>query len=535
MAGVDRVKLRLAAGPAAQPRNAGRAPPVRAAPSIMQLGPASGSGRFGARKTPGMDSESAQAIEGAAPGAAARPDPQVEQMLQLMLQDLLSPVDRPEMWAAFPQFIAALPGLPAAAQAVHRNAASAAFGVRCGIEILVAMCDAHTGRLDRAIARLTQVANVANQLPLVQGALFHVQGLADPHNPKYRLEGRFCTKPFDELHVLETSSHLCCASWLPESAGDLNHAEWQQVWNSRTAQAVRASMHDGSFRHCNKTACPHIQGGTLPLAAEVAERSPRWQRIVAAEETALAEGPADVNLSYDRTCNLSCPSCRVAKYAADEATRTRYDRLQERAILPMLREAKTVFITGSGDPFASKNFRRLMEKLTAGDYPDLKFRIMTNAMLFTPREWERFPALHGRILSLQISLDGASKETHELLRRGARWEVMERNLAFAAGLLRDGLVDNMQLSVTVQTENFHEMGLACDLAEQLGVSSLYFGKLTNWGTFTAQDYADKAVFTPGHPRHAEFLRAMADPRLRSPRVMLGNLTEYLPQETAIAA
>lgn len=235
-----------------------------------------------------------------------------------------------------------------------------------------------------------------------------------------------------------------------------------------------------------------------------------------------------MNLAYDRTCNLSCPSCRTKKYAADEATRNRYDELQERNILPMLRGAKSVFITGSGDPFASKNFRRLMERLTPDLYPELKFRVMTNAMLFTPREWNRFPALHRRVLALQISIDGASKETHELLRRGARWEVMEQNLKFAAGLLEEDLIDQMQLSFTVQLENFHEMGLACDLADELNVSHIYFGRVTNWGTFSADEYARKAVFIPTHPRHEEFLAAMADPRLRSPRVALGNLSEFLP-------
>jgi hypothetical protein len=456
-------------------------------------------------------------------------------MLWLMLEDLLQPYDRPEMWASFPQFLAALPDLPAVASAAYRNAADAADSIKCAITIVVAMCEAHGGQLNAALERLTRLALAANQLPLAQGALFHVQGMTDQQVAKYQLEGRFCTKPFDELHVLEGSSHLCCASWLPDSAGDLNNADWKDVWNSDTAQAIRASVHDGSFRHCNKTACPMIQGGTLPTAAEVAERSESWKRIVETKETTIECGPADVNLSYDRTCNLSCPSCRVSKYAADEETRQRYDDLQERNILPMLRKAKTVFITGSGDPFASKNFRRLMEKLTADEYPDLKFRIMTNAMLFTPREWERFPALHGRVLSLQISLDGASKATHELLRRGARWDVMERNLVFASGLLNEGLIDNLQLSFTVQSENYHEMGLACDLAAELDATTLYFAKLTNWGTFSPQEYAQKAVFTPGHPAHDQFLAAMADPRLRAPQVMLGNLTEYLPGEATIAA
>lgn len=464
---------------------------------------------------------------------------QAEQMLRIMLEDLLQPDDRPEMWAAFPQFLAALPLFAAIARSVHANVlsgnAEVSGPVAIALEVVVAMCDAHEDALPAAITRLTHLSTRLNGSPLVEGALFYAHGLQDPDNPKYKLEGRFCVKPFLELHVLNRSSHQCCASWLQKSAGDLNDADWEDVWNSRAAQEVRASIHDGSYRHCNKMACPTIQAGALPTKEEVAARWPNLSRLIEENETEMAHGPEDVNLAYDLTCNLSCPSCRTQKIAADEATRQRYDSMQERAILPMLKGAKTVFITGSGDPFASKNFRRLMERLTPDEYPDLRFRVMTNGMLFTPREWERFPALHRRVFSLQISIDGASKETHELLRRGARWDVMEKNLRFAADLLAEGLVERLALSFTVQTENFHEMGDAVSLVEALDATSIYFGKVTNWGTFSPQEYAAKAVFVPVHPQHQAFLAAMADPRLRSPRVQLGNLVDFLPENCAEAA
>jgi sulfatase maturation enzyme AslB (radical SAM superfamily) len=461
-----------------------------------------------------------------------------QDMLQTMLHDLIQIDDRPEIWAAFPQFLQALPQFSAVIRDTHaaamRGGAKIDLFLAIALEILVAMCDAHEGQLPAAIARLTRAATMQSNSLLAQGALFHVQGMADPGNAKYRLQDRFCVKPFVELHVLENSSHQCCGNWVPTSAGDLSQSNWEEVWNSPAAQAVRASIHDGSYRHCNKTACPDIQAGTLPTKAAAMARWPALAGLIAECETEMPHGPEDVNLAYDATCNLSCPSCRTHKVAADAATRERYTEMQERAILPMLREAKSVFITGSGDPFASKNFRQLMERLTPDAYPDLRFRIMTNAMLFTPREWEKFPALHARVQSLQISIDGASKETHELLRRGARWDVMQENLRFAADLLAQGLVEAMYLSFTVQVDNFHEMGAAVDLADQLGVTGLYFGKMTNWGTFSPDEYAQKAVFTPTHPQYRAFLAAMADPRLRSPRVILGNLVDYLP-EHALAA
>ncbi|NYT40767.1 radical SAM protein [Sphingomonas sp. R-74633] len=463
---------------------------------------------------------------------APRTDPETDKAIEIfavIAQDLLEDMDRPELWEAFPQFLAAVPKLPRQAEAALQFYARRDPAMVQAAIIVLALSAAHSGKLDEAIGFMMPLLAVNPQSPLVTGVTFFIQGLAEPENPKYQLKGKICPVPFERLEVLETSSHLCCASFLKPSIGNLHEAaDWRDVWNSESAEAIRASMHDGSYRYCDKMACPAIQSNSLPPAADLAARSSGWRRIVEAGETRVERGPEEVNLAYDKTCNLSCPSCRTSKYAADEATRMQYDALQERVILPMLKDTRRVTVTGSGDPFASKNFRRMMERLTVEEYPELKFHVMTNGMLFTPREWERFPALHGRVELLSISLDGASAATHETLRRGARWEVMERNLAFAGELRRQGLIDAFHLGFVAQVENYHEMGEMITLAEKVGADGVYFGRITNWGTFSQLDYTRKAVFLPEHPEHGRFLEAMADPRLTDPRAFIGNLVDFLP-------
>jgi sulfatase maturation enzyme AslB (radical SAM superfamily) len=382
---------------------------------------------------------------------------------------------------------------------------------------------------------LAPLAADFSQSPLVQGALFHLHGQREPQNPKYRLEGKLCRAPFMQLDVLESSAHLCCASWLRESVGNVASGNWQGVWNSPSAEAIRASIHDGSYRYCNKGACPSIQGNQLVPAEQLRTEDRFWQQVVDERMTTVQRGPQHVNLAYDRTCNLACPSCRVERFAADDRLRARFEMIQETAILPMLKSARIVFITGSGDPFASKNFRQLMEQLTPEEYPELRFQVMTNGMLLTPRQWERFPALHGRVQFLRISIDAATGPTHELLRRGARWPVMLENLAFAGELRRQRLVDRFELAFTVQQENYREMGDAVDLAHRMGACGVHFGRITNWGTFTATRYEEKAVFLPNHPEYRDFVVAMQDPRLRDPIVELGDLADFAASAAAAAA
>lgn len=448
-------------------------------------------------------------------------------VLELLCQKLSDNVDHPEIWAAWPDFLG---GYRAFGLYVKHQLARTLIGDRMELTLRIAhsLTLAYRGKPAEGISVMEAISARYSQSPLVQGTIFFLHGLAEPGNAKYNLKGKICRTPFQQLDVLDGSSHLCCASWLKESVGSCFVQPWQDVWNSEKAQAIRASMHDGSYRYCNKIACPVIQGNDLTPAAQLAEESDQWHDIVAEKKTVLDHGPQRVNLAYDRTCNLRCPSCRTQAYSADSATRDRFDQVQDENILPMLRQAKTVYITGSGDPFASRNFRNLMSKLGAEEYPDLRFIIMTNGMLFTPKEWAKFPSLHGRVALFKISIDAAHKETHEQLRLGARWETMLENMSFAADLKRQGLIDNLELVFTVQQQNYQEMGDACDLAGSLG-ADIYFGRITNWGTFSHEEYEKRAVCLATHPEHDRFLEMVQDERLKGLRVIPADLSQFIGQ------
>ncbi len=396
------------------------------------------------------------------------------------------------------------------------------------LRVLRAVAVAQLGEHAVAQDELAELQVMHSQSALVAGAHFHVESLIHVDNPRYQLEGKVCIKPFQQLDVLENSTHQCCASWLQRSAGNLKNSTWREVWNSSAAQEIRASMLDGSYRYCNKSLCPSIQGNQLVPKDELRQRSEFWRRVVDEGTTELAAGPEVVNLAYDRTCNLSCPSCRKEKIAASSEERQVFFDMQTRNVLPMLKTAKSAFVTGSGDPFASKNFRQLLQSLNGHDYPALKLQIMTNGMLLTPEEWQKFPGIHGHVAKLKVSVDAATKGTHETLRRGAHWETMLANMAFMGELRAKGDVEFYELVFVVQQENFREMGDALDLARRVGADQLYFARISNWGTFGADEFRRKMVFAPSHPQYSEFLECMRDPRLRDPMVLMPDLFCFLP-------
>ena len=99
-------------------------------------------------------------------------------------------------------------------------------------------------------------------------------------------------------------------------------------------------------------------------------------------------------------------------------------------------------------------------------------------------------------------------------------------MKLAAALLAHGLIDDFMITFTVQADNYRETGDAVSLARQIGASHVYFGRVTNWGTFGPAEYAQKAVLLPGHPDHDDFLTACRDPRLCDPIIGPSGLDEF---------
>lgn len=449
----------------------------------------------------------------------------------MMLAGFDEELDIPELWgaiASFPaddvghlhRFALANPPRSSLVRGVHRHAEDV-------WHMLAHLFAFHAGAA--APEELTRFAAFIlsrhSQAPLVAGYAFHVRRLFAPDEAAFDLRERVCETPFERLDVLEKSAHLCCASWLHKSAGDLSAQPHDEVWNSDAAAAIRQSVLDGSFRYCNKIACPEIAGQRLARKADLV-RDPWWRAVIEQHLGVIDRAPRQVNLAYDKHCNLACPSCRTGMITSDEADRERLDKITQRNIFPLLALAREALVTGSGDPFASRTFRKLLAWVSDATCPELKLTLMTNGMLLTEREWEKFPNLRGKVGLVKVSMDGATRETHELLRRGSKWDVMQVNLAFIGSLLARGEIDAYELVFVVQRENYREMGDFVDLARRVGASRVYFERVTNWGTFTPEEYAHKAVFNPAHPEHREFLAALADPRLRDPKVFLGSLAEF---------
>lgn len=344
------------------------------------------------------------------------------------------------------------------------------------------------------------------------------------------LKNRFCARPFDSFELQENGSvYLCCPTWLRWRAGNLHDSSAAEIWNSKVAREIRRGILDGTFEHCNHDLCPEIQAGTLPTRAEAA-KNPRYRAIMDGTKTKLDGIPAFFNLSNDKSCNLSCPSCRTQRIQFNdgpgyETRKKLQDRLVESFFTEPTEQPFVVNVTGSGDPFASRIFRDFLFELDRAKFPHMQVNLQTNGVLFTEKTWANLKKIHGAVGSVLVSFDAATEATYAITRRGGDWQMLLANMDFLARVRRERGIGELILYFVVQKANFREMADFVRIGKLFNADRVYFQRAVNWGTWSMAEHEDQSVWHAHHPLYAEFARAVADPMLDDPIVFMGNVAD----------
>src|SRR6266542_1615578 len=108
-------------------------------------------------------------------------------------------------------------------------------------------------------------------------------------------EKLFCSKPFQWLEVSgwtppKGDVYLCCPTWLETSAGNLQRQSVEEIWNGKTAQAIRESIHNGSFSYCNGKRCAYLKSRTGPVQPADTVTDPKLRQAIDERLTVLPWG-----------------------------------------------------------------------------------------------------------------------------------------------------------------------------------------------------------------------------------------------------
>lgn len=369
--------------------------------------------------------------------------------------------------------------------------------------------------------------------------LQHHKDVSQGLNVNKKLTGKFCYFPFQHVEIMHGwgdrndgdigygNVHVCCMSLVSKPVGNYLEQSMEEIWNSKTAQDIRHSILDGSYKYCNHQLCPLIQSDTLTNVSDLNEQ---WSEVVANKQVVVSSLPQRYLLCFDRSCNLSCPSCRTHKIVHgqgkefDKATYLTEKLIEDLFSKPHNNVVK-LMITGSGDPFASKVYRRLIESINGADFPNLQLDLFTNGVLLTPEQWQKLERVHQNIAMISISIDAATAETYKKV-RGGDWSQLMENMSFLGELLKTGQIKNFETNFVVQKTNYHEMAQFVRLCNSKNVQAINFSPLVDWKTWESKEFKDQCVWRQDHPLLPNLINELRSPELSHPSVRLGALASY---------
>ncbi len=328
-----------------------------------------------------------------------------------------------------------------------------------------------------------------------------------------------CMLPFERIEILPRGEvYTCCSAYIKHNyyIGNIFEDSFENIWNSEKAKKLRYSVSNGNFEYCQKI-CKwfHRSGSGSEYGGVVSggiaynvSRSPFVERTKGDcceswKDCEVSVSPKLVVLTCDESCNLSCPTCRSSVKALDKKQADElYQRLQ--AVLPSFLE-KCELLAGlsSGEIFASYALSKFYKTITSKLYPKLTLAIVTNLQLLTEEKWLEFENLHDIPIYLHVSVDAAEKEIYEINRRGASWEKLIKNLLYFKEWRKrpDNKIEFLELSFVVQKNNYHQMRDFVLFAEEMGADVVEFQQITNWGTFSDEEFMDRNVLNPRHPEY----------------------------------
>jgi len=336
------------------------------------------------------------------------------------------------------------------------------------------------------------------------------------------LKGKYCEKLYTWLEVdMFGKAWLCCPSWLPYPIGNVLTNSLDEIWNGERAKELRNQIFTGNWKYCQHEFCPMIASDVLPNLSDL-DNPPT---------STVADLPTVFNFSNDESCNLQCPSCRVDKLLFTEGPL--YERRKEvnDKIYEMLFSKPTdrhfsIHVTGSGDPFASKIYREMLQKIDGKDFPNLRVNLQTNGVMFTPRNWKRISKIHSNLRRCAISFDAGSKNTYENITRiGGDWDLLIQNCKFLDSQVKDYPEFDIVYDFVVQADNFKEMRKYIKTIDNFfpNAGSINFSLVTDWGTWPKDVYEQKCIWKDTHPEHNDLLKVLRDSIFKHPKVYLGNL------------
>lgn len=304
----------------------------------------------------------------------------------------------------------------------------------------------------------------------------------------------------------------CCGPFVAGILGNVEHNTIDEIWKGIVHKIMCLSVNNRTYSFCDPSMCPVFIG-----------RSSKGNFDFGRQYLQMQEKPTNFLVNFEDSCNLYCESCRNhVKIASGKELEKNlhYADIVVDSVLPHL---DFIIMAGTGEVFVGKGYERLY---TSNAMSNIKWiRLLTNGMLFNEKNWKKISRGKTGKFILTVSIDAATKDTYEELRRGGNFDILKRNMEFAAKLRKEGKLSYFRLNFVVQRKNYKEMPLFVQWGRDLGVDEVFFTKILNFGTYTQEEFfSDVSMMEADGMTAKPELQSIIDlPIMEDPIVNLGTI------------
>jgi MoaA/NifB/PqqE/SkfB family radical SAM enzyme len=211
--------------------------------------------------------------------------------------------------------------------------------------------------------------------------------------------------------------------------------------------------------------------------------------------------PHHISFQGDRTCNLSCPSCRTGIIKTPDEKKEQQAQIGKIISANLFSQASDQRIvletSGTGELFASELLISFVNGIEKTKFPNFKLHIGTNGLL-CPERWHKILDLDNFVEKITVSIDAAYGPTYEQIRRGGHWNDILDAMKFLQNK-KHSLGIELHTRMIVQQQNYKEIKDFYNLCQTFDVDVVEYSRLTNWGTWLPSEFQRHDVFNPVHP------------------------------------
>ena len=307
-------------------------------------------------------------------------------------------------------------------------------------------------------------------------------------------ESGCCSFPFSVAEIdWDGNVYGCCAAYfIGYTFGNIFESSFDEIWNGQKAQEFRKQFIDKNFKHCNFSICPK-----------------EFHKDIKPE--LIVPYPTRVQLNYDSVCNARCIYCRDHYFKNDTS---KFEEHFDDVIVPILKNAKLVNVSASGEIFASNYAKTLVNRI-GKIYPDIKFYVYTNGIECDEKHLKEY-GLWDRVEYVVLSMPAMTEKTYKKIVLDGNFKKVIKNIKFLGKLRKENKIKDFIINFVVNSMNYEEMPLMAEFAKQNNakLSFVTLNKLAN----NEKIYDSIAIAQETHPKHSEYINLLKNPIFKQPHI-----------------